>query len=165
MSRRNITWTDEYAEKIRRRIVDNVAKDEVSGCWIWQGCRDEDEYGVIAVRNVACRAPRVSAALFNGFDIGSDRIIRHICDNPPCVNPEHLMDGTWADNMRDKIARGRANPAWGEAKSTKLSLSDVRKIRKLKSAGMTGKELGIRFGISEMHANAVARGTYWRRAI
>jgi hypothetical protein len=36
------------------------------------------------------------------------KVCRHTCDNPPCYNPTHLLDGTVADNNRDKVLRGRA---------------------------------------------------------
>lgn len=79
-------------------------------CWEWQGCRDVSGYGygVVRYNGTSYYAHRLAWILTSGFD--SQLFILHSCDNPPCVNPNHLREGTHTDNMRDMIARGRA--AW-----------------------------------------------------
>ena len=60
-------------------------------------------------------------------DISSDDIIRHICDNPMCINPEHLIKGTHNDNVQDRVNRNRS--AYGEKNGrSKLTESQVIEI-------------------------------------
>ena len=96
------------------RFEKQVQKTE--GCWTWIGGRDRDGYGffrgeVAGVRFT--RAHRYSYALRTG-DLLIGRQALHSCDNPSCVNPDHLSSGTPADNMRDKIAKGRGRVPFGE---------------------------------------------------
>lgn len=80
-----------------------------SGCWEWRGTRSEAGYGRLTARRRGHRdlsAHRLSYELFNG-PIPDGLLIRHTCDNPPCVNPDHLETGTHQDNMNDMVERGR----------------------------------------------------------
>lgn len=72
------------------------------GCWEYNGRRDPSGYGIHA----HIRMHRVSFELHKG-PIPDGLLVRHTCDNPPCINPEHLITGTRADNVADMIARGR----------------------------------------------------------
>ncbi len=57
-----------------------------SGCWEWTGARDSNGYG----RFGQTTAHRVSCAVFTGSDIKGHHV-HHLCNNPPCVNPSHLV--------------------------------------------------------------------------
>ena len=73
-------------------------------CYIWHGSLNNNGYGNFWVNGKACKAHRYSFFLHNGF---YPKVVRHICDNPSCVNPKHLLAGDQADNMKDCSARGR----------------------------------------------------------
>ena len=80
-----------------------------SGCWEWRGTRAVAGYGRISASMWGLRdrsTHRLSYELFYG-PIPDGLLIRHKCDNPPCVNPDHLEPGTQQDNMDDMVARGR----------------------------------------------------------
>ena len=78
-----------------------------NACWIWTGNKSGHAgYGGIRVGQKVIKAHRVSYELFKG-PIPIGHVIRHTCDNPPCVRPDHLLTGTHVDNMRDKMERGR----------------------------------------------------------
>lgn len=86
-------------------------------CWIWAAGLDADGYG--RFRGVYegmqyTRAHRYSWALHNRQNIPKGMLVCHRCDNPRCVNPDHLFLGTDSDNMRDKIAKNRHNVPKGE---------------------------------------------------
>ncbi len=95
--------------------------DKTKGpCWIWTRARDEDGYGIFHYQRKPIRAVRFLMGVVLGHDIDG-LIVRHSCDNPPCVNPEHLLIGTHKDNCDDREARGRG------VKGRKQSLSHVSK--------------------------------------
>ena len=86
-----------------------------SGCWEWTKARASNGYGVIAWnRRKYVLIHRLAAHLWKGFDIDSKLYVMHICDNPPCFNPDHLIIGTSKDNWRDAYRKGnRGLKSWG----------------------------------------------------
>lgn len=79
-----------------------------SGCWEWAGARGRTGYGQVQYMGRLGRAHRVAFDLFVRPIFVGEHICHH-CDNPPCINPEHLFAGSNDDNVRDKVqkARGR----------------------------------------------------------
>jgi hypothetical protein len=104
-------------------------------CWVWLGAKTSTGYGVIGRGRRGegnARASHVSWFIHNG-PIPTGQWLLHKCDNPTCVNPEHLFLGNHTDNMRDCVAKGRArrNPKYGEDHhSTKLSDAQVVQIKR-----------------------------------
>lgn len=97
----------------------------VEDCVIWQGAKDAAGYGVTWHNNKWCRAHR---AVMNAKP---GEIVRHLCDNPSCVNPNHLRLGTSKENSEDMVSKGRQ--ARGElAGNSKFSVADVRLVRSYK---------------------------------
>lgn len=92
-------------EEATRRFMSKV---EVSGseCWQWAGNLRRRGYGRFQVNRVVYVASRWSFARFIR-PIGPDEVVCHHCDNPGCVNPEHLFAGSQGDNVRDCMAKGR----------------------------------------------------------
>lgn len=88
---------------LEERFWAKVQKGE--GCWEWQAAKTNG-YGRINVEGRAIPAHRLAYELTNG-PIPQGLFVLHSCDNPGCVNPEHLRAGTALDNMLDRSARGR----------------------------------------------------------
>lgn len=93
-------------EKTVQRFHNNYIKVE-SGCWEWQKSKTRFGYGKFKMKPEQL-AHRVSFLLHNG-ELPRDRVVMHSCDNPPCVNPEHLSLGTLADNNKDRADKKRNN--------------------------------------------------------
>lgn len=113
-----------------------------TGCWLWLGGMTGEGYGV----TMGELAHRVSYRDHKG-PIPSGAVIRHKCDNPACVNPEHLVAGTHLDNMADKVRRGRAAGAGKGEKHWKASMTEewVLAIRAdPRPQAVIAKDYGIR---------------------
>ncbi len=90
---------------VQERIETRIKKDS-NGCWLWTGCVNNKGYGALYIRGKVEGAHRAYWEVYNG-SIPDNMCVLHTCDNPPCVNPDHLFLGTQSDNMIDKIKKGR----------------------------------------------------------
>lgn len=86
------------------RFFQKVAKG--IDCWIWTAGKDSWGYGTFRMHGKVIGSHRASWEIHNG-PISKGMSVLHHCDNPPCVNPDHLFIGTHTDNMRDCISKGR----------------------------------------------------------
>jgi hypothetical protein len=110
----------------REFFMDRVLPEPNSGCWLWTGALAKGGYAKFSSGADKRRAARVSYSLFCD-EIGEGLLIRHRCDTPLCVNPDHLVPGTVKDNSADAIARGQH--IRGEAhKNAKLNSEQVAAI-------------------------------------
>lgn len=154
--------------------------DRSTGCWRWLGSRTLMGYGSFSYypepRN--CRtvsAHRASWVMAYG-DIPLGMVVRHKCDVKDCIRPDHLELGTHADNMRDKVQRGRSNkaersyqrrhPEWVVRGSThglaKLTEALVLEIRQRYAVGSTSyRELAAMFGVDRTNIGCIVRGVTW----
>src|SRR5437867_3583750 len=110
------------------------------GCWVWLGMKDpggrgQFPYGIFKIKNHRYKAHRVAWELAKG-PIPKGLCVLHKCDNPPCVNPDHLFLGTKGDNFADARAKGRLIALRGEeASMAKLTWKQVREIREKHASG------------------------------
>lgn len=130
------------------------------GCFEWVGHLSLDGYG--SFRRTKSRmelAHRVSWELANGLPIPNGRIVRHVCDNPACVNPDHLILGTDLDNAQDKVVRGRGASVVGVMNPrAKISETEVREIRQ---SEMSKQDLASMYGVSVAAIHAILTRRNW----
>ena len=104
-------------------------------CWEWLGGKDRDGYGrynlTVSYENLSKKwygAHRLSYTLTKG-NIPKGKVICHSCDNPGCVNPDHLWVGTQQDNVRDMDQKNRrVKPFTLKAKKNPPNISSIRGV-------------------------------------
>lgn len=116
-----------------------------SGCLEFQGGRDKDGYGY-CMGHGERKAHRLSYVLSHG-PIPCGMMVRHKCDNPSCVNPDHLEIGTASDNMKDRSSRKR-HPTGPKASQTRLSKEQREEVRRRIKAGEIQRRLAEEFGVT-----------------
>jgi len=124
-------------------------------CWLWTGTLTANGYGQVPFGKDRY-AHRVSYRFFVG-EIPPRKLIRHLCNNPPCVNPAHLAAGTTAENYQDAVEAGTA--AFGERNgASKHSRETIQEIWRLHNAGMGQAEIGRQLGLVKNVVHCVVRG-------
>lgn len=97
-----------YSPDVLARFWAKVDRKGAEECWEWTAARhDNGGYGVMNINRRAVRANRIALEIKHGRRILPDLKARHTCDNPPCCNPNHLIEGTQAQNINDMHERGR----------------------------------------------------------
>lgn len=125
-----------------------------NGCMIWKRCFNTDGYPRANIRgNCNGKVHREVYMLNTGEDIDG-KVIRHKCDNPRCINPEHLESGTPADNVRDMDKRQRRG-------NSKLTHNQVRAIRSLAN-NFKRRELAKMFGVNERTISSIILRRHWK---
>ena len=140
-----------------------------NNCWCWMGTRNDRGYGVIGNgtrKKGVSKAHRVSYELFHFTKLEKDKCVCHACDNPACVNPQHLFVGTQADNVADMIAKGRnVLPPVRKGKksnSAKLNNKKIRQIRKLARDGFLSRKIAREFEVSKTTIFQIVKRKSWR---
>jgi hypothetical protein len=125
-----------------------------NGCWeCTSHYRDQQGYPIIYRYGIYKRAHRWIYEECFGF-MPEGIVVRHLCNNPSCINPEHLNRGTIKDNTHDMIRSGRM--------ATKLSWKDVKEIRQSKGRGV---DLATTYKVSPALICKVRRETCWKRGL
>jgi hypothetical protein len=143
------------------------------GCWEWQAGRNYQGYGQFAIDRGGERwrteqAHRIAWELTYG-PISEDTIICHHCDNPPCCRPDHLFDGTHADNAQDREAKGRGydighGPKARGSRSgmAKLTEPQVLAIRRRYAGGNISQQaLAEEYGVHQTKISNIIRRETW----
>jgi hypothetical protein len=124
-------------------------------CWNHTGSINAAGYGTIFVKGKNVRAHRVAYALFKG-KIPRGKGVCHLCDNPRCINPDHLFVCTQKENMQDAFSKGRMkvpyNPG-SRCATAKFTDEQVAMIRARVKGGELRKALAAEYGV---HANTIS---------
>lgn len=150
---------------LKDRLLENSSINMEYGCMEWIAGKDRGGYGIIKFANKNTRAHRAAYELWIG-QIPEGMCVLHKCDNPSCINPEHLFLGTQQDNMIDMSNKGRSVPAIcngennGRAKLTEGQVIQIRAI-----TGLTHREISDMFGIKRGSVTNIRLGKTWKHLL
>jgi hypothetical protein len=146
---------------LKDRFLSKVNKTD--SCWLWIGHKVYAGYGAIfcgVTGKGNIPAHRASWMIYKG-EIPNKLWVLHKCDNPACVNPEHLFLGTCQDNVADMIKKGRkvSNPPKGEKSNfAKFSNDQIKMIRNLyKSKNILLREFAQLFNVDAKTIGRIIR--------
>lgn len=145
-------------DSLESRFWSKVDKRGPDDCWPWAAARLPRGYGHFSLNGRAVGAHRVAYELSTG-SIPSGLFVLHSCDNPPCCNPAHLRVGTPADNMRDKVDRGRARTI--PRRLTDEQAREIRARAKTESQSALSRE----FGLGKASIRKIIRGRTYREGV
>lgn len=142
------------------RMLERSVDDPVTGCRVWNGSVNKPGgYGRIRYKYKNCRVHRLFYTLMMG-PIPEGMELMHTCDNPLCINPNHLTPGTHAENIIDAYTKGRKTVAQGP-KHPRFVLTHEQAIHAIAS-DETGAAIAQRLGVSKSTICRLRNGTTWK---
>jgi len=153
------------------RILRRAVRDPATGCLVFTGSKNRAGYGQIGSGVIRGRPIGAHVAIWEARrgPVPPGHYVCHSCDNPPCVEYEHLFLGTPKQNSADRDRKGRGRPGHvpgvrnGRAK---LTDADIVAIRKLHAAGgITQAALGRQYGVSQAMIGYIVRRKSWKHIL
>lgn len=147
------------------KFFDSVNKTE--DCWEWIGYKDKAGYARLMIRSQWLLGHVLSYLLHFG-PIPGDLHVCHSCDNPCCVNPNHLWLGTHQQNMKDRNDKGRCGQTErnGEMITTAILTSEsAAEIRKCVAQGAKQSDMAKRFGVTRGTINSLIKRRTWKQVV
>ena len=145
-------------------VIGHIKPNMNTPCHEWIGKKDKDGYGRCWYQSrwngLQRIAHRVSFILKYGF-IMDGEIILHECDNPSCVNPLHLREGSPYDNSQDMVIRNRqtcGEDLW----SCKVSEQYVIELRLMPYKENLYQEEGDKLGVHPSNIQKLRLGTSFK---
>jgi hypothetical protein len=143
------------------RFWSKTIQDKNTGCINWIAAKDSCGYGSFRIGNKTYHANRVAYELANG-EFDKSLHVLHKCDNPSCVNPNHLFLGTHQDNMTDMSNKKRLPDRRGMLNnSAKLTEKDVLSIRSFIKTKLSQREIAAIFGVHQVQISSIKHGHTW----
>lgn len=133
------------------RLMERVIPEPNSGCWLWIGGLYPRGYGMAFLPGGKPVLAHRAMLIAHGIDVPAGAVVRHTCDLPCCVNPDHLRIGTQADNMRDMNNKRRHRPAY------KITKEWRQKIRE-DDRSIPSWAFAMWFGVSRETISRIRRG-------
>lgn len=147
---------------LERRFWSKV--DKSGPCWEWTAAKSSFGHGRFRVNGNLVSPHRMSWEMSNG-GIPEGVWVLHKCDNPSCVNPDHLFLGDRADKMKDAANKGRLDHrryarGAGNA-SAKMTRGDIVQIRGMYRSGVKQRDIADAFGVHQTTVSKIVNKKRW----
>jgi hypothetical protein len=159
-------------------------KEDLNQCWIWKGCKNPRGYGRFTLtKGKMVFTHRLMYELKNG-EIPKGMLVCHTCDNPSCVNPNHLWLGTHKENHQDMVSKGRQAGGRGKGSRGRVTIYNLinysrgstrpasklneEKVKKIKLELLEGKKISSiakEHNVTTQLIGTIKRGTSWKHVI
>lgn len=137
------------------RLMERTLPEPNSGCWFWIGGLYSRGYGMAFLPGGRPVLAHRAMLIAHGYELADADVVCHRCDNPMCVNPDHLFVGTQADNMADMRAKKRHRPSY------KIAPEWMARIRD--DTDTPTWAIAMWFGVSQKTIRNVKAGKSWRQ--
>lgn len=152
------SWSRKH-RPLAERFWEKVEVRAPHECWPWLAATKQGGYGKIADDSGRIQlAHRIAYRLAFG-DIPPDRVVCHRCDNPGCVNPQHLFVGTQAENLRDMRIKRRGNPPRG-SRHPEARLDEALAAR-VRADVRSHRRIAKDYGIGKSTVGMIKAGATW----
>ena len=154
---------------LEERFWNNVDKNgpiirpELGQCWIWTASLSKGEcggYGRLVINGIEFKSHRVSWELA-GHELPEGADVCHICDNRPCVRPDHLFLGDNHTNIQDMYDKGRRIQGGENNGHAKLTEQQVLEIIESLGSGVPGNQIAKVYGVAKQTIYKIKHGQKW----
>ncbi len=145
---------------IQDKLLSKSKINSENGCLEWFGAVNSKGYGKLTINKKTIAAHRLSYQDHYKVDI-SGQLLMHICDNPKCINPKHLVMGTIKDNINDKVTKGRQLKG-AQCHNARLNEDIVRDILSLHSNDIRNSVIARKYNIALSHVNNIVNRKIWK---
>lgn len=148
-------------QKLVQRLLKNSTLDTDTQCWEWNKSKGKWGYGHINVKGKIELAHRVSYRTLVGEIISNNGVL-HKCDNPACVNPDHLFTGTNKDNVLDKVRKNRQSRI-GQGKGENHSLAKLTEqdVLNIRASGDKQESLAKKYNVTQSCISHIKNKKSW----
>lgn len=140
--------------------------EQPNGCWLWLGTRakirNQDWHGRWRSSSGTIEVSSRAAWRLMRGEVPKGICVLHRCDNPLCVNPDHLFLGSMADNVADMWDKGRARQGISRGEAHGCSKLTDALVREIKASKESGPKIAKRLNISTSTLYDVRNGKIWR---
>ena len=144
--------------QIPDHVFDSIHKTET--CWVWTKSTLVGGYGQVQIEGKKWTTHRLFYTYYKG-EIPSGKLVCHTCDNPTCVNPDHLYIGTHKDNNNDTYNRNRMPLRYGDQATNVVKLSKEEALH-IKYSSIKSKELEQKYNINQSQVSRIRNGKTWK---
>jgi hypothetical protein len=148
---------------VEERFDRQVMPEPNTGCWFWTGSISTRGYGKCYYNGHHDLAHRVSWQIHRG-SIGDGLFVCHTCDEPSCVNPDHLFLGAPKDNTQDMMAKGRNSGRFKDKKGSQHPLAKLTEeaVRAARSSDLSNGALARKYGVHVATLRNARIGLTWK---
>ena len=148
-------------DDVQRLNVLLARTEHVDDCMLWVGCRNTDGYPKVYWKgNFNAKGHRVVYQLCHPDENMDGKVVRHTCNTPLCINPNHLLSGTSSDNMADRDAQHRHG-------ATKLTRDQVLEIDELfrNKTDLKVKEIAQLYDVNFRTISSIKHKKHWKHLL